>query len=123
MSRQGSYRRGLNLTTTKNVSGPNFSTVLSMIVIFPRRAADMIRFKSIANSSAEDGDSYLLRQVKLPSGLKITEWLIRWIWFWIRWTSSKSSCVARLLQPAKSPAARRAPPCLGVYHKRAEGRA
>ena len=53
-------------------------------------AADMIRLRSIANSSVEDGLSYRLLHVKLPSGLKITEWLIRWIWFWIFWTSSKS---------------------------------
>ena len=48
-----------------------------MIRIFPRRAADMIRLRSIANSSVEDGVSYRLLHVKLPSGLKITEWLIR----------------------------------------------
>ena len=108
--------------TTFQLSGPIFSTVFSMIVIFPRRAADMIRFRSIANSSVEDGVSYLLRQVKLPSGLKITERLIRWIWLWIFWTSSKSKCVARLLQHGKTPAARRATPCLGVYHTGTEDR-
>ena len=90
MSRRGGYRSGLNLMTTFQLSVPTFSMVFSMIRIFPRRAAAMIRFRSIANSSVEDGLSYRLLHVKLPSGLKITEWLIRWIWFWIFWTSSKS---------------------------------
>ena len=79
--------------TTFQVSGPTFSMVFSRIRIFPRRAADIIRFRSIANSSVEVGVSYRLLHVKLPSGLKITDWLIRWIWFWIFWTSSNSKCV------------------------------